>query len=369
MKKKVLICLGHLELGGAERQAILLAEYLHKHSQYQVEVIGFRSKGKASEVLSSLHIPWSVISLRLNKERASLFFDCLKLSYRIVKSRACFIIPFTFWPNYYCNLISKFINAKSIWNQRDAGIGIRGGKLETFAINNAYKIVSNGKAGKETLVRQFHINASDIKVIHNGIIIPPPEKSKDEWLTELSLNEEYFIATMIANLHAQKDHITLIKAWKKLVDKTQKKVVLLLAGRLDKKYPEIKELVSNLNINDYVRFLGPVSDIPGLLTITNLCVFSSNKEGLPNGILECMAAGLPVVATNIMGIREAVGEEYDYLVNPHNPEEFADKILVLFEQEDLRKKVGMRNKLFVTQHFSLEGMCQAYYELIKGAVD
>src|SRR2546426_8921983 len=89
----------------------------------------------------------------------------------------------------------------------------------------------------------------------------------------------------------------------------------------------MRALARELNLGRSVRFLGPVDDVPGLLSAVDLAVLSSTSEGCPNAVLECMASGLPVVATDIPGIRKAVGPSgYNYLAPPDDARSFAERI-------------------------------------------
>ena len=80
---------------------------------------------------------------------------------------------------------------------------------------------------------------------------------------------------------------------------------------------QVEALIQELKIVSSVRLVGEVPDLANLLGALDLGVFSSRFEGCPNGVLECMAAGLPVVATDIPGIIEAVGSDMkSYLIYP-----------------------------------------------------
>src|SRR5215203_7381277 len=110
---------------------------------------------------------------------------------------------------------------------------------------------------------------------------------------------------MVADLHSNKDHATLLRAWRKIVMTCN--AVLVLAGRHDDAYESLVVLSYELGIERNVRFAGHVSDVPGLLSAVDIGVFSSLSEGCPNGVLECMAAGLAVAGTDIEGLREVTG--------------------------------------------------------------
>jgi glycosyltransferase involved in cell wall biosynthesis len=178
-----------------------------------------------------------------------------------------------------------------------------------------------------------------------------------------------FTACMIANLHRFKDHVTLLQAWRQVVEqleKTGRSSLLLLAGRFDDSYKSLKSLTSDLELGESVRFLGPVSDVSGLLSAVDLGVFSSRLEGCPNGVLECMSAGLAIAATDIAGIREAVEPGgYEFLAPPGDAEALADCILKLALNPELRTELGARNLDHIRNVFNPERMCEEMSALIS----
>jgi glycosyltransferase involved in cell wall biosynthesis len=89
----------------------------------------------------------------------------------------------------------------------------------------------------------------------------------------------------------------------------------------------------------------------------DLGIFSSRKEGCPNGVLECMAASLAVTGTDIPGIREAVGETgYPWLAPPGDAEALARHILTLARDTNLRERLGDLNRQRIVEHFTPEQM-------------
>jgi len=109
----------------------------------------------------------------------------------------------------------------------------------------------------------------------------------------------------------------------------------------------LEELAERLNLNDCIQFAGQVSQesIPRLMHQADVFVLSSLSEGLPVVILEAMAAGLPIVATNVGGIPDIVEEGVNgYLVNAKNPDELADRLLVLLQNDEIREEMSTNNR-------------------------
>ena len=127
----------------------------------------------------------------------------------------------------------------------------------------------------------------------------------------------------------------------------------------------MKALADELKIADHIYFLGSVKDITGLLSAVDFAVFSSINEGIPNGVLEPMAAGLAVTGTDIPGIRVALGDSMTIWLCPPNDKAFlAENILILAKSSNLRDSIGRLNIERVQKVFSVENMCQLTCNII-----
>lgn len=360
--KRILIALHRFEGGGAERQAVYLAEGLLQRG-YSIEVIAFgKMEGLAIEWFKAINInprctgfnerilldySLNIRSWWLRKKYSA------KLIEKIRSLKVDVIIPFTYPPNVIFATLWRKINVeKCFWNQRDGGVQFLSGVNEVAALNNVTSIISNSLAGKNFLKKY---TSREIAVIHNGI--------KQSIIRSVDEHNELRVI-MIANIHRFKDHLTLLKAWKEVINRKEN-VKLLLAGMEGDTAPALKQFVIENFMEDTVLFLGQVKDIPSLLSNVQVGVFSSINEGVPNGILECMNAGLPVVATRINGSVEALGENYYYLSEPNNDRDLFEKLMLLLEDHDLRATVGKANRLRVQEIFSTERMVEKFIKIIE----
>src|SRR5205085_672919 len=151
------------------------------------------------------------------------------------------------------------------------------------------------------------------------------------------------------------DHATLLRAWRIITSHTP--ATLLLAGRFDSTEAELRSLALNLGIENWVKFLGPVKDVSGLLAACDLGILTSPAEGSPNSLLECMAAGLPVVGSDIPGIREAVGRHGVEHLSPSGDEQaLSERILSLLWNPSLRFKLGEQNQQLVTERHTIDAL-------------
>jgi glycosyltransferase involved in cell wall biosynthesis len=274
-------------------------------------------------------------------------------------------------PNVLCGLIWRLTGAKlCIWNQVDVSASTGWPAGERLAAHGASIIVSNSLHGVGFLRREFGLPASKITVIRNGVTLMPALHGVAHWRQELGVAETDFVVGMIANLSAFKDHRTLLRAWREVAaawPHGNRRPVLLLAGRFDSCYPDVVSLAASLSIQDSVQFLGPVEDVAGLLSVVNLGVLSSRAEGSPNGVLECMAAGLPVAGTDIPGIREVLGPESEWLLAaPGDPTALAQAILRLAAQPEVASQLGKHNQHRVSTLHNPERVFGEFADLIAG---
>jgi glycosyltransferase involved in cell wall biosynthesis len=364
--KKVLLVLNDTGRGGSETQALYLAKGLIVND-YTVDVLSFGSKkGPYWDDFESLGIEMhlthfnSKLLVQTNSfsSKINAIRFAIKFIRQIRKINAEVIIPFTYFPNVITGMYWRFTKAKiCVWNQRDGGIMFNGTTKEVSALENATIIVSNSLEG--SLFLEKYTNRT-ISIIHNGIVLPDFKKIKQSSKIRV---------VMVANLSSYKNHIELLKSWKIVTASSAKdRIELFLAGTDGDASKSITDYIVTNELIDSVHCLGMISNVSELLASSDIGVFSSIKEGLPNGILECMAAGLPVIATKINGSLESLGADYPFLVEPYDVDNFARMLSQLIEDSELRVKIGKQNRKRIEEHFQMEQMVSKYVGLINSKV-
>ena len=184
----------------------------------------------------------------------------------------------------------------------------------------------------------------DIAVIPNGIDLNKVKcLSTQDVRNELGIKKDRKIILFVGVLRPIKGLPYLIKAMTIIKDKNKK---LLLVGDGEER-DQLEDLVKKLKLEKYVTFIGkvPYDDVFKYMVVSDILVLSSLSEGLPNVILEAMAAGLPIVATRVGGIPDIVKDgENGFLIDPKNPEQIAEKINLFLEDDKLREKISKNNK-------------------------
>lgn len=361
MPNKILIVLGALQLGGAERQALLLADQLRHQSGIAVEIAGPLPAAGVMEFCQERGISCCAFRRPWNKSASLLsnFRTLLAFLFFLRHRRPNVIISYTFMPNVLCALFWRLTGcSRFIWNQRDPGLGLSR-ILRIFLFRHTVSFfVSNSEEGRQAVISALGVAPDKIALIANGVLLPV----SDQPLPVLPPAD--FYACMLANIQPLKDHETAVRAWKMVCERTSSKNVLVLAGHRQES-AALEQLIADLELQDRVFFAGSVQNIAGLLKRMQLGVFCSFREGVPNGVLECMAAGLPIVATDLPGIRQALPPENHFcLVPPRSPEAVAEQLLQLMSSESLRCRVGAANREQIENCFSVEKMVQRYLQVI-----
>jgi len=185
--------------------------------------------------------------------------------------------------------------------------------------------------------------------VHNGMPDVPPELRAEPGRSPARL-------IMVARFETQKDHPTLLRALAGLTDHPWE-IDLIGDGPLMR---EMQTLATSLGLAARVRFLGQRRDVGRLLAGAQASLLATNWEGFPLSILEAMRAGLPVVASEVGGIRESVRDgETGYLVPRGSVEQLRDRIGRLLADAALRARMGANGRARFTQEFTLDASVAA----------
>ena len=190
-------------------------------------------------------------------------------------------------------------------------------------------------------------------VIHNGVPLDVPRRRAHPGpVTLLS----------VGRLRAPTDFVTLVRAMAGLEAR------LRIAGDGPDR-PALEAEIDRLGLSDHVELLGTRDDVPELLASSDVFVLSSDSEGLPMSVLEAMAAGLPVIASAVGGVPEAVRDgETGALVPPGDSAALARALRRLVADPALRERLGDAGRRRVEQEFSLERFEREHLELYRKRV-
>ena len=215
--------------------------------------------------------------------------------------------------------------------------------ISKIIIKNAGAVIALTEDMKQKMNK---IYKRDIIVIPNGLDILKFNNLLKENIRKLmKISNDEKIIIFVGRLHPVKGIEYLIKALE-LIRQKNAKTKLIIVGD-GEEMERLEKLVKELNLTNNVMFVGRISneDIPKYMTLSDVLVLPSLKEGFPITLLEAMASGLPIIATNVGGVPEIIKNgENGFLVEPKNPEAIAEKVLLLFENNELYKQIVEKNK-------------------------
>jgi glycosyltransferase involved in cell wall biosynthesis len=360
------------QLGGAERQALILAQLLRDKVGANVSFLGWSLKpGLMTDMLNDARIPIHIYPLnwgdRNRNSRAAKFYRLARFAlFTRSHVKPDYLLPYIGENSKIAGLIWRASGTKyTWWNQRDEGREIYGSKLERWLVRNIPDVVSNSWAGRDFLVENLGVPFDRVRVINNAVILPP-QTDGSAWRTRLGLKAGDRLVLMVANLTRYKDHETLLRAFA-LVRRhahCATRCHLAIAGRPEETEQHLKALAFDLGLGGSAHFLGAVSNVGELFDAADLVVHSSVKEGCPNAVLEGMAHGRCVVGTDISGLRQALGETSgeQFLVAERNVEQLAEKIMRWLADDDGRLAAGELNRRRIEREFSPERLLESVLE-------
>lgn len=234
------------------------------------------------------------------------------------------------------------------------------------------KVIAISQPVRDSLIRDFNIEANRIAVVYNGV---DPEKfSKDypddyksELKRRLGIKNGLVVGT-IGRLSPVKGHRFFIEAIKDAVSKTKDIQGIIIGDGPEE--DTLKRLVKDLKIENNLRFMSSVTDTNEYLSIMDIFVFPSIKEGLGLSLLEAMAKGLPCIASNVGGISDVVtNDKTGILFNVGNVKSLSDSIIRLSGDSELRRRLGQAGRGVVKDKFSLDIMADKVLGLYNKVLD
>ena len=243
--------------------------------------------------------------------------------------------------------------------------------LDNITAIVADKIITISNATKSSLIDQG-ISSNKITVIHNGISLTEhfddmPEI--DQLRSTLGLQKNSHIVGTVARLCPVKGQREFILAARNICNLYPNTEFLVIGEdyEFEGKYrSNLENLVKELDLEEFVHFLGFRSDVRRLIYCFEIFVLPSWIEGLPVTILEAMAARKPVVATSVGGVPELVLDgETGILVPPRDVPGLSKAIELLLEQPDIGHQMGNKGYEYIHQEFSHKKMWTQVQQLYK----
>lgn len=374
MKKRILQFIPSFHQGGSERQAISITRRLKDDGLFEVHVATLNKHGALlceAQDLGAGEMP----EFSLTSFHDANFLRQLLRCVRYLKDKK---IDLVHTHDFYTNVFGITAAALAgvpvrIASKRETGaVRSRAQQFaEKLAFSGATTVVANSEAVRSYLA-QRSIAASKICVIHNGVDLTRFNGSRprrSEVLTGLGLGDLNGgqLVTLVANLRHDVKNVPLFLRAARLVAARLPDTRFIVAGEGPLK-TELEKLAIDIGIGDRTHFVGRATEVSCLLSISDVCVLTSKAEGFSNSILEYMAAGRPVVATNVGGAAEAIIHgETGYLVSSDDNDAMADNIVELLNDAELAARFGEKGRSIIEERFGLDRQMAKITELYESA--
>jgi L-malate glycosyltransferase len=361
MRIKLLNFITLFAVGGTERQFLYLTKELDR-SRFDVRVACLSKKGEFLPAFEALNVPISEYSISSLYNYKS-FRRRIRLAKDIRRDGVQIIHSYGFYPNVFSIPAAKLAgNCITIASVRDTGVFTGQKKLRSMAQKYACQmadcVVANSQAVRAWLI-SLGVPPDHIRVIPNGIVVPPrPAASRDLPIRrELQIDPAAPLIAVVCRLTRGKGIEYFLRSVVSVSkDFPQARFLIVGDSIIEPTYkPQLVRLARELEIHDRVIFTGERNDIPKLLEEIDLSVLPSLSEGLSNSLMEAMAAGLPVVATNVGGNPEIVQDgTTGILVPSRDPDALSAAMIRVLKNPSLARQFGHAGRERVAKHFSLE---------------
>jgi glycosyltransferase involved in cell wall biosynthesis len=362
MKPRILLLSTSLGLGGADRQILYLAHALLEHD-YDVRLVSMTGLGEMGSRAAADGLPITSLEMQRGRADRRSFHRLVSL---LRKWRPHLLTSFMYHANLFGRVAGKWAGVPlivtSIRSERNESVARDWLMRLTNWMDDA--CTTNSRQVADSLARRGLLPPHKITVIPNGVDVAALKPSPDTRIrvrAELGVKPSEFLWLAIGRLLPQKDYPTMLQALRPLAGTR-----LLIAGRgplLD----QLKQLAGQLGLGSRVSFLGVREDIAELLAAADALVLSSAWEGMPNVVMEALAAARPVVATQVGGVGELVTPDVSgWTVPPRDPAALSQAMERMMRlPAERRREMGLSGQRHVAQYYSLESMAYRWMTLYR----
>jgi L-malate glycosyltransferase len=366
---RVLQFLSNFAIGGTERQVVNLARGLTP-ARFEVSFGCLRQWGELLGDVTDSGI--SVAEYRINGLlNARAIRERLRLARDLRRGRIEIVHTYNFYSNFFAIPAARLAGVPVVIASirgLDADLTPLKRRAQRLVCRLAHRIIVNAEAVRQALVADGY-DPGKIAVIHNGIDLSRFRSlSRDGRLRqELGLPPQAPVVAVFSRLIPLKGLEYFLEAAALVARRVVNARFLVVGDYLAKHNGEIvsdgtyrdelRQYAARLGLDGRVTFTGFRRDVPELLSEIAVSVLPSVGEGLSNSILEAMAVGVPVVATDVGGNREAIQDGVTgFVVPPRDAPALAQGICRFLEDGELASRFALAGQRRVADHFSLERM-------------
>jgi len=361
-KIKVLIVVYRLKIAGAENVALSLAKGLNKE-KYEPIICCLKDNKIGKELQD-----YNIRVFNLNKIGRFDFTVLFKLLKLIKKEKVDIIHTHSFSPNLWGRLAAIIGRVPVIISTEHTVATVKTNLhkiIDKILAKFTTKIISVSMVVRNSILEEENISPDKILTIYNGIDIKSLSVNKEDMKKKsgsLGIDLSKPVVVSVGRLEPPKGHIHLLEA-AKIVTKEFKSVQFLIIGDGYLK-PQLEKMAANLGITNNIIFAGFRSDIADILSLADIAVMSSVREGFSIALLEYMASGKPIVVTDVGGNKEAIENGVSGLIVPAcDTKALGEAILYLLKNKDIALELGRKAKRKLEAEFTLTNMVNKIQQL------
>lgn len=372
----VVLLVSNLEYGGAQRQIVETVNHLDPE-RFDAHVCSLSNYVPLADCLRDAGRRLHIVEKRFK-------FD-LSVVPRLARLLRCLdadiVHSFLFDADIAARLAGRWARTPVIiGSERNTEYYLKPRQLAAYRLTRGCVdiIVANSNAGAAFNRRTLGHDASQYRVVHNGVDVArfaPGDGA--EIRRELGLSADEHVVGMFASFKRQKNHPLFFAACRRVLDSLPRTRFLLVGDELyagmhgsDEYKQAMDARVDDLGLRDRCLFVGNRDDVDRLYRACDLTVLPSLFEGTPNVLLESMASGVPVVATDVSDNAYLVRDgEVGYVVPLGDEIALAERIVLLLRDEPLREKMGRQARAWIQEEFSSERLAGKLADVYRAALN
>jgi glycosyltransferase involved in cell wall biosynthesis len=361
----VLHVMSKLPVGGVENQLLMTLEN-YDRIKLNPLVCSLLDKGEIGKEIEDAGI--EVVSL--NKLKHRFDWSIVRDIYRLIKKRNIIIVrTHQYHANLYGRLAAWLANVPciiaSVHNVYTRDRKLHRRIMNKFLSRFTDKVVAVSETVKHDILKYDGLSEDKVMVIYNGIDNARfSDMDGNVIRREFNISSDVPVVGTIGRLTFQKGLKYLIEAIS-VIKKKFPRIMLLIVGDGPMK-DELQNYAKTLGLNEHVIFTGSRRDVPALLAAMDIFVLPSLWEGLPNALLEAMAAGKPIIATDIPPVREVIySEDIGILVPAGDSTTIASSIELLLNNNILAENLGKNARERAFSHFDIKTTVERYTNLFE----
>jgi len=354
-----------LAIGGLQQVVVNLCRSIDR-SKFDISVLCLRDLGEFVPDVENLGLKVHYLP---QKENGTDYFSFLKVAKILRQEKIDVIHTHNTQPFVDGTIGAMLAGVKTVVHTDHARSFPDKGRYmfaEWLMSHYAFKVVGVSDHTSTNLTKYEKISPKKIMTIENGIDGSRFEVKidRDKKRREIGIKNDGPVIGLGVRLAEQKGITYLLQAMPRVIQSFPD-ITLVIVGDGDLK-TGLQDEAAQLGLQDNVLFLGPRLDIPELLQLFDIYVLPSLWEGMPMVLLESLASGCPVIATDVGGVSKVINHgENGLLVKSKSPQQLAEAIMSLLSNSTLREQFAVRGLEIFKSKFSSDIMTRSYERLYQ----